>query len=373
MKKYLGLLLVLSLVLSVLAGCTGKTTASTSTGSPAVSKGEIPKPAADVAAQEVEFYDGAVNYSDLESKLGPIPKPTKPLKLGFVCKAFENGFWQSVKQGAEAAQKELNAAGIQVTIDVRAAQGESDEQGQLAILNDMVNKGYDGIIMSPISEGCLLPGVEKALDKGIPMVVNNDAFMPEIDATAGVSAWQGGLMAAEYMNKAMNGKGKIAIIQGNLKTPPARYRTDAFNKWFKENNPAMQIVETQQADWDRMKARDIAETFLKKYPDLDAIYCNNDTMAMGAVEAAKSAGRKIIIQGMDGTEEGYEAIRKGDLTSTLECFGPYMARISTEILLRKIGGQTVPKVVFTPEMVLDINNIDADKAALSGWKGFYFN
>ena len=271
MKRIIGVVLVLALLLMV--GCAPEAVseqaaasdnaATTEAAEEVVAEGGTPQPAAEVAEQGYDFYDKAVSYSDLD--LGPIPKPEGAVTLGFVCKAFDNEFWAANKEGALAAAEELKAAGIDITYDVRAAQGEGDDVGQLAVMNDMVNKGYDGIVLSPIAEGNLLPGVEKAIAKGIPMVVNNDAFMPEIDVTAGVWHWEGGLLAAEYINDLLGGSGKVVIIQGNLKTPPARSRTDAFVQWFEENNPNVEILDIQQADWDRLKAKDITDTWLKKY------------------------------------------------------------------------------------------------------------
>ena len=236
-KKRGALVIVLIVAISALAFASGSGAANE----------PIDLPAADVAEQGYDFYDKAVQYKDLD--LGPIPRPDGELTLGFVCKAFDNEFWAANKDGAEAAAGEFADVGVAINMDVRAAQGENDEQGQLAVMNDMINKGYDGIVLSPISEGNLLPGVEKAITKDIPLVVNNDAFMPQIDVTAGVWHWEGGLLAAEYINELLDGKGRVAIVQGNLKTPPARSRTDAFVQWFEKNNPNVEIVDIQQANW----------------------------------------------------------------------------------------------------------------------------
>ena len=146
---------------------------------------------------------------------------------------------------------------------------------------DMVNKGYDGIVLSPIADGNLVPGVEKAVEKGIEMVVNNDAFMPEIDVTCGAWHWQAGELAAEWVNEQIGGEGQVAVIQGTPKNPAARSRTESFKQWFADNSPNVEIVDVQNGDWDRMKSKDIADTWMKKFPDLKAIYANNDTMAMG--------------------------------------------------------------------------------------------
>jgi ribose transport system substrate-binding protein len=278
------------------------------------------------------------------------------------------------KDGAEAAAKALNDAGIKVEYDVRAAQGESDEQGQLALLNDMANKGYDGIVVSPISDGNLLPGVEKGKDKGIPFVINNDTFMPEIDSFCGASHWKAGTIAAEYISKKLNGEGQVAIIQGLPKSEPARERTNAFKDWMTKNSPGIQIVDVQNADWDRLKAREITDIWMKKYPDLKAIFANNDTMVMGALEGVKKAGKieKCLLVGVDGTKEAYDSIKKGELTATIDNFPFYMSQISTEMLIRKLGGQTVPKVVYTPGIVVDKDNCNIPPEKLIGWTGFNF-
>ena len=337
----------------------------------AATEGDTPQPAAAVAEQGYDFYDGAVQYKDLD--LGPIPRPEGSLTIGFVAKSFDNEFWVAMKDGAEAAAAEATAMGVDITCDARAAQGERDDQGQLAVMNDMVNKGYDGIMISPITEGNLLPGIEKAIAKDIPMVINNDVFMPQIDVTAGVWHWEGGLLSAEYINDLLGGEGQVAIIQGNLQTPAARSRTDAFVQWFENSDSNVEIIDIQQADWDRMKANNITATWMKTYPELDAIFSNNDTMAMGALEAVKTAEKDIIIVGIDGTSEARESVKAGELTATVDSFPLYLSRISTEMLLRKIGGQTdLPMVIYTPQAIVDASNVDQDPAELIGWTGFKF-
>lgn len=338
------------------------------------SSDSLTKPAADVAEVGFDFYEDAVTWEEAKEMLGPIPMPTEELTLGFVCKAFENEFWRTNKEGAEAAAVALNEAGIKVVYDVRAAQGEADEQGQLAILNDMVNKGYDGIVLSPIADGNLLPGVEKAVGKEIEMVVNNDAFMPEIDVTCGAWHWQAGELAAEWINEQIGGEGQVAVIQGTPKNPAARSRTESFKQWFADNNPDVEIVDVQNGDWDRMKSKDITDTWMKKFPELKAIYANNDTMAMGAIEAVKTAGKvgDCLVIGTDGTSEAYDSIKNGELSATVDCFPFYMSQISTEMLIRKLAGQEVPKVIYTPQVVIDITNCDADPAEVIGWEGFNF-
>lgn len=331
-------------------------------------------PAADVAEQGYDHYDKAVNYEQAIKQLGPMTKTDKPIRLGYVCKTFENEFWRMQKEGAEAAAKALNAAGFKVTLDVRAAQQETDEQGQLAILNDMVNKKYDAILVSPISDGNLIPGIESAVKANIPLTVVMDAFVPQIDSTVGAWHYHAGEQAAEWINAKAGGEGEVAIIMGMPKSPAARERTNGFKDWYAKNNPKMKIVAVQNADWDRMKANEIASIWMKQYPDLKGIYCNNDTMAMGAIEAIKSADRlgKCVVVGTDGTSEAINSIKGKELDASINFFPFYMAQIGTEMLVRKIQGQTVPKVLYAPQGVVDITNVNSDPETVIGWTGYKY-
>ena len=388
MKKLMAVVLTLLMMLSFVACAANPSEPSAATAAPQGEGATAPEAtespvateapastelaAADVAEQGFDYYDKAVQYKDVEALLGPMPKVDGELKIGYVCKAFENEFWRMQKEGAEAAGKALQEAGYNITLDVRAALGETDEPGQLAVLNDMINKQYTGILCSPISEGNLLPGIESALKSNIQLTVVNDAFMPQIGVTVGAWHLQAAELAAAWVNEKIGGEGQVAIVQGLPKAPPARTRTEGFKNWFANNNPKVEVVAIQNADWDRMKAKDVVDIWLKQYPDLKAIYANNDTMAMGALEAVKAAGKlgQCLVVGTDGTSEARASIKAGELSATVDSFPFYMSQIGTEMLIRKLAGQDVPKVVYSPQAVIDSTNIDVPATEIIGWTGF---
>ena len=154
---------------------------------------------ADDVVTDSDNYAKAISYNDVYATLGPIPKPSKELKLGYAAKAFENEFWRSVKEGAEAQSGEFKKQGMAIAVEVKAAQGEADEQGQLAIMNDMVNKKFDAIIASPISDGNLIPAIEKAQKAGIPLVNSIGGFVKEIPVYVGPRHFTSGQLAAEWV------------------------------------------------------------------------------------------------------------------------------------------------------------------------------
>lgn len=377
MKKRIAFLLAALLLIGMLAACgQGASSAPASASAPpaegssaAGGSGPASEPAAPVDDQNFnpDEVDG-IEIGQLRTELGPVPAPEGSVQLGAVAKAFENEYWRTLKEGYEHAATVLQDAGYDVTVDVRSAQGESDEQGQLSIVMDMINKQYDGLLLSPISDGNLVPGVDEALKAGIPVVNVNDGLIANAPNFVGPKAIQNGELAAEWISEKLGGEGEVAIVIGMPKAFAARQRTAGFEQWMAANAPGISIVEKQNADWDRSKAKDLADTWIKQHPDLKAIFCNNDTMALGVVEAVKASGREILVVGVDGIGEAYDSIRAGELSATIDSFPYYKAQIATEATLRVLGGQEVPRVIWTPQALIDSENVDTPAAEIIGWE-----
>ena len=114
----------------------------------------------------------------------------------------------------------------------------------------------------------------------------------------------------------------------------------ALKTGWRPTQKDIEIVAKQNADWDRQKSKDLADTWIKQYPDLNAIFCNNDTMALGVVEAVKSSGKDILVVGVDGIEERRMIPSAGaSWMPLLIPFPFYKAQIAGEVMLRRLGGQ----------------------------------
>jgi ribose transport system substrate-binding protein len=100
-----------------------------------------------------------IDWSQLKEKLGPLPKISKqPVKIGGVEKTMINEYWRQLADGYKIPDKALEVD-LKVTVDVQAAQDEHDQLGQLAIAESMVTKGYHALLVSPISDANLEPGI----------------------------------------------------------------------------------------------------------------------------------------------------------------------------------------------------------------------
>ncbi len=309
--------------------------------------------------------ENGMNFQDMRTTFGPVPALQGEVLLGAVAKAFENEYWRTLKEGYLAFAEKMQAAGHNVVIDVRSAQGEGDEQGQLSIVKDMVNKKYTALLLSPISDSNLTPGVEDAIAAGIPVVNVNDGLIELAPNFVGPRAVENGERAAAWIAEKLNYEGEVAVVIGMPKAFAARQRTLGFVSWMAENAPNIMVVEQQNADWDRLKAKDLAETWMKVHPNLKAIFCNNDTMALGVVEAVGDAD--ILVVGVDGIGEAYDSIRNGGMDATIDSFPFYKSQIAAEACLRLLGGQELPRVIWTPQALIDNTNVDTPAAEIIGW------
>lgn len=302
----------------------------------------------------------SADYTELASQLGPVPAAPTGAAFGSIMKFLGNQYWIALAKGqTERAQK------YAVTLDVQAAASESDQVGQLNSAETMLNKGYQAILASPQSDTNLCPAVEKA-EGGNRLVINvNDAVFPNAQRWVGPNQIQNGISAAKYLVEKLPPKSKVAVIEGQAGVYAAKQRTKGFTDTAKAGG--FDVVSSVPADWDVQKARDAAATIIRQTPDLAAFYCNNDTMALGVVEAVKDAGKrgKILIIGTDGIEDAYKAIRAGDLTATVDSYPYLTGEVSVDVAVRVLAGQKVPRAVYTPQALITKENVDTPPPTLS--------
>lgn len=243
-------------------------------------------------------------------------------EYAIILKTLSNDFWSKMKTGIEEEAKALG-----VKVDIFAAQSEDDTAGQLTIFENCLTKNYKAIGVAPLSPTNLINGIVQANQNGI-YVMNIDE---KIDISTLRNAGGSVIAFATTDNVAVGEKGAnfiisklgenggdVAIIEGKAGNASGESRktgaTNAFKKAAK-----IKLVASQPADWDRQKALDTATSYIQMYPNLKAIYCCNDTMALGALQAVINADKlgKIIVVGTDGSAEALESIKAGQLDATV--------------------------------------------------------
>ena len=361
-KKILATALVATMVFG-LVGCGS----GSGDGSQASNSGSDSSAKTQTEEFNPDTVEDSMTIEEIRQNLGDEVKVKSGLQLGAIAKSFSNEFWRNFKNGYEAAEKSLKDAGVDAKIKVDGTTDESDEIGQQTMTDNLVNQEYNALMLSPISDSNLTSSVDNAKTKKIPTINVNDGLISAADYFVGPDAYQNGELAAEWVSKQLGDKGEVAIVVGMAKAFAARERTAGFKGWIKDNNSGLKVVAEQNADWDRQKAKELASTWIQQNPDLKAIFCNNDDMALGVVEAVEEAKADILVVGVDGIGEAYDSIREGKLDATVDSFGYYMSQVATEVTLRVLAGQDIPRVTHTPQALIDSTNVDKDAAEIIGW------
>ena len=366
-KKILATLLASAMVFG-LAACGGSQSSASSSTTADSTATESTKEDATAASGEFnpDTDPSSQTIEQIRESLGAEVPVKAGLNLSAVEKSISNEFWRSLQEGYEKAEENVDKV-ADITIDVEATTDEGDETGQQTMVENAVNQGVDAIMASPISDANLTTAVENAQDANIPVINVNDGLIAIADYYCGPNAYQNGYLAAEWVSKKLGDKGQVGIVVGMAKAFAARERTQGFKDWIADNNSGLEVVAEQNADWDRQKAKELAATWIIQNPDMKAIFCNNDDMALGVVEAVEEAEADILVVGVDGIGEAYDSIRAGKLDATVDSFPYYMAQVATEVTLRALAGQEVPHVTATPQALIDSENVDKEAAEIINW------
>ena len=299
----------------------------------------------------------------------PVPEG-EDILIGVVGKCLENEFWQMVKEGVEEENDRLKEAGFDhITVVYDAPMEETDTEGQLSIAQNMINQGYDGLVICPIDNSNMTPAIEQAIEAGIPTLPWGTFFDedPYVPFYIGDSGYCEGQMAGEAMAEMLNGKtGKVAVIMGIASNATAIGRTNGFIDYF-EDNPdlGVEVIEPQNGNWDRNEAKDISDVLIRQHDDLLGIYCNNDTMAMGSLEAVKDAGKlgDVLVAGTDAADEAIQSIIDGELSITIGNFPYFFGKQCLQVLFHMMNGEEVPTRIQSIIATLTIENATMEQDA----------
>lgn len=198
--------------------------------------------------------------------------------------------------------------------------GEGKPDKQAAQLDSFIGQGVDAVIISPVDADALAPAVKAVADAGIPIITcSADVSGNQGQVWVGSENENGGFIEAQYVAEKLGGKGNIAVLRGPLGAFAEQGRFRGYEQALAAY-PDIKIVFDQTGNWQREQAMSLLENWLSTGTKIDAVLCQNDGMALGALEAVKAAGKKgeIIIAGIDAIQDALDSIKAGELDAT--CF-----------------------------------------------------
>ncbi len=239
------------------------------------------------------------------------------VNISFIVKDMTNPYYARMGDGAHRAAEELG-----VNLTWVSAQFNGDIEGQIGVVENEIIKSPDAIVLVPMNATALIPKILEANNAGIPVITADtraEEGLAQIETFVGLDEKQSFMGMAEYVVEQLGGTGKVAILEGFRGSSTAELRLEGMIEVFGAAE-GIEIVASISADWDQEKGLKASEDILQAHPDVDAIIGSNDLMALGAVQAVKSAGKldQVLIVGDDAIPSALAALRSGELDATID-------------------------------------------------------
>ena len=292
-----------------------------------------------------------------------------PTNIAFFVKNVTNPFWRGCRIGAEKAAKELG-----VNLETVAPTKPDNIEEQTRLVEDWIVKKPDAFVFVPVDYKALVPSIQKANKAGIPIIGYNNR-MTDIEQVTYIGSNDEEIeyQVSTYLFKSMGGKGKIIHIDGVPAASTAQARKRGLEKALKEN-PGIELLASQTGQYRRLEAVKVFENLMQRYPEIDAVVCANDDMAVGVAETLAAAGRgaKTKVIGVDGIPDATAAIAAGKMFATVDFSGHDQAYLGVTAAVRYLKKQPVPKEIELPITVVDKQNVAAfqktpEERAVPNW------
>ncbi|MCW7538775.1 sugar ABC transporter substrate-binding protein [Aquabacterium sp. A7-Y] len=281
----------------------------------------------------------------------------EPPQVALVMKSLANEFFRTMEDGAKAHQK---ANATKYRLIANGIKDETDTAAQIKIVEQMIARKVDALVIAPADSKALAPVVKQAIDKGIVVVNIDNRF----DAAAlqekgiqvpfvGPDNRAGARMVGEHLAKSLKPGDKVGIIEGVSTTVNAQQRTLGFQDAMKAAGAT--VVGVQSGQWEINKGNTVAAGMLREHPDLRALLAGNDNMALGAVAAVKAAGKagKVMVVGYDNINAIKPMLNDGRVLATADQFAAKQAVFGIETALKALTDKT-PQSGMPAEIKTDV-------------------
>lgn len=246
---------------------------------------------------------------------------TGPKKIAVIVSTLNNPWFVFLAQNAEAKAKEL---GYETKI--------FDSQNNTALESDhfenAIASGFNAILLNPTDADGSVANVLKAKEAAVPVFCMDREVNTSDGATSQILSdnYSGSVSIGKYFVEQLNKKGAYVELLGLVGDNNTWNRSKGFHEVV-DCYPGLKMVAQQSADFDRNKAMDVLESILQAHPQIDAVFCGNDAMAMGAYQALSAAGKAkgVKVFGFDGADDVVKAIGEEKIVATGMQFPKVMA------------------------------------------------
>jgi ribose transport system substrate-binding protein len=256
-------------------------------------------------------------------------------KIAVVISTLNNPWFVVLGESAAARARELG-------YDAQIFDSQNNSAKEAEHFDNIIAMGYDAILFNPTDADGSVLNVKRAKEAGIPTFCMDREINSRDAATTQLlsDSFTGCVKLGQYFVRQMAKKGNYVEILGLVGDNNTWNRSKGFHSVVDEF-PELKMVAQQSADFDRNKAMDVMETIMQANPNIDAVFCGNDAMALGAYQAVLAAGKadKVKIFGFDGSDDAINGIAEGKIAATVMQFPVLMSRTSADLADQYIKGK----------------------------------
>jgi len=281
---------------------------------------------------------------------------TKKPVVALVMKSLANEFFLTMETGAKDYQAH-NAS--KFTLISNGIKDETDTANQIRIVEQMIVSKVDALVIAPADSKALVPVIKKAVDAGIIVVNIDNQLDPEVLKSkdlnvpfVGPDNAKGAKLVGDYLAKKLKSGDEVGIIEGVSTTTNAQQRTAGFKEAMQAGG--MKVVALQSGDWEIDKGNAVASQILNANPNIKALLCGNDNMALGAVAAVRAAGKagKVQVVGYDNINAIKPMLADGRVLATADQYAAKQAVFGIDTALKALSAHQkqsqLSSVVETP-------------------------
>ncbi|KGQ63519.1 ribose ABC transporter substrate-binding protein RbsB [Gallibacterium anatis] len=264
--------------------------------------------------------------------------------IALAVSTLDNPFFVTLKEGAE---KEASKLGYNLVV----LNSQNDPSKELSNVEDITVRGAKVLLINPTDSTAVANAVRVANKKNIPVItLDRGAAQGDVVSHIASDNVAGGKMAGDFIAEKLGDNAKVIQLEGIAGTSAARERGEGFKQAVQAHK--FEILASQPADFDRTKGLNVMENLLTAQPNVQAVFAQNDEMALGAIRAVQAANKSVLIVGFDGTDDGVKAVKSGKLGATIAQQPDLIGALGVQTADKIIKGEKVEAKIPVPLKVV---------------------
>jgi ribose transport system substrate-binding protein len=284
-------------------------------------------------------------------------------KIAVIPKGTTHEYWKSINAGAVKAERELRAAGENVTIIWKGPLLEDDREQQIQVVENFVGRNISAIVLAPLDSRALVAPVEEAVRAGIPVIIMDSALKSDMPAsTVATDNRKGGQLGARRLGTLLGGKGRVVMLRYEVGSASTEEREAGFMEVMKGEFPGIDLISTDQyGGATRETAFKAAQNLLNRFgAHMDGIFAPNESTASGTLLALREQGLagKVRFVGFDANDQLVKALKQGDIQGLVVQDPFKMGYLGVMTAVDALHHKKVPASIDTGVGLVTAENMD---------------